>query len=66
VSDLIIDGGHVIAGTPASGYFVPADAAELDHTIEFHKSRALHELLKASRLSGNAYLELAGQLRVKT
>ena len=65
ISLLIIEDGAGIAGTPASGYFIPATSAELNDTVEFHKHRALHELLKASRLSGIPLLELAGQLRLK-
>lgn len=66
ISLLIIEDGAGIAGTPAHGYFMPANASELDETVEFHKHRALHELLKASRLSGKPLAELAGQLRLKT
>lgn len=65
ISLLIIEDGAGIAGTPASGYFIPATPAELNETVEFHKHRALHELLKASRLSGIPLLELAGQMRLK-
>lgn len=66
ISLLIIEDGAGIAGTPASGYFIPATPAEMDETVEFHKHRALHELLKASRLSGIPMMELAGQLKLKT
>jgi hypothetical protein len=66
ISVLIIDDGTAIAGTPRSGYFVAVTPEEINETVEFHKGRALHELLKASRLSGTPLLELAGQLRLKT
>lgn len=66
ISELIIEDGYAIAGTPSSGYFIPANHDECLETVEFHKRRALHELLKASRLSGKPVLELAGQLLLKT
>jgi biotin operon repressor len=66
ISDLIIEDGVAVVGTPRSGYFIAATPEETNETVEFHKGRALHELLKASRLSGTPLLELAGQLRLKT
>ena len=66
ISELIIEEGAQIGGRPETGYFIALRPEELDDSVEFHKRRAKHELLKASRLSGKPLLELAGQMVLPT
>lgn len=65
ITELIEDGVGV-CGHPSTGYYIARTPAELEATIEFHKSRALHELHKASRLSKIPLPDLVGQLKLRT
>lgn len=66
VTEAIVDDGIAICGHPSTGYYVAANADELKRTVAFHRDRALHELKKASRLSGEPLEDLVGQLKLKT
>lgn len=58
--------GIAICGHPRTGYFVAATAEELETTVEYLKSRAMHSLRLASRLTKIPLLDLIGQLKLKT
>lgn len=58
--------GIAICGHPAQGYFIAANAAELEVTVEYLKNRALHSLHLASRLTKIPLPDLIGQLKLKT
>jgi biotin operon repressor len=58
--------GIAVCGHPKTGYFIAANAEELDTTVEFLKSRAMHSLHLASRLTKIPLVDLLGQLKLKT
>ena len=58
--------GIAVCGTPETGYYIAADAEELQQTIDFLKHRALHSLTLASRMSKIPMPDLIGQLHVPT
>lgn len=58
--------GIAICGTPRDGYFMAANAEELEETIDFLKSRALCSLTLASRLCKIPLVDLLGQLKLPT
>ncbi len=60
------DEGIAVCGHPSTGYFIAATAEELDVTVEYLKSRALHSLHLASRLTKIPLPDLIGQLHLKT
>jgi biotin operon repressor len=65
ISDLRAD-GHAICGTPAEGYYIAETAAELQHTCEFLRSRAMHSLTLESKLRKIPLTDLLGQLHLPT
>lgn len=66
ITTLINVDGIGICGHPATGYYIASSPDELENTINFHKGRALHELKKASSLSGLPLEELLGQMHLET
>ena len=58
--------GVAICGHPASGYFIAANAQELEETCAFLRSRAMHSLVLESKLRHVTLPDLIGQLRLKT
>lgn len=62
---LAIFDGAAICGTPRSGYFIAASAAECDPTHDFLWRRAMHSLRKL-RAFRRVRQELAGQQRLPT
>ena len=58
--------GIPVCGHPSTGYFIASSAAELETTVEYLKSRAMHSLHLASRLSKIPLVDLLGQLKLKT
>jgi biotin operon repressor len=58
--------GIAVCGHPKTGYFIAANAEELETTVEFLKSRAMHSLHLASRLTKIPLVDLLGQLKLKT
>lgn len=58
--------GIAVCGHPRTGYFIAADAAELETTVEYLKGRAMHSLHLASRLTKIPLVDLLGQLKLKT
>lgn len=65
VSDLRED-GHAVCGTPKDGYYIAADAAELEETCEFLRGRAMHSLRLESRLRKIPLPDLLGQIHLRT
>jgi biotin operon repressor len=66
ITELVNVDGIGICGYPATGYFIASNEEELKNTIKFHTDRALHELKKASSLSGLPLEELMGQMCLET
>lgn len=64
VTELIED-GIAVCSHPKTGYYVAANAAEINDAFLFHHKRALHELHKASRLA-SIRPDLVGQLKLPT
>lgn len=60
------DDGHAVCGTPQDGYYIAANADELEHTCEFLRSRAMHSLTLESRLRRIPLVDLLGQLHLPT
>lgn len=60
------DEGIAVCGKPKTGYFIAANAEELQETVEFLKDRAMHSLHLASRLTRIPLPDLIGQLKFKT
>jgi biotin operon repressor len=58
--------GIAICGHPKTGYFIAANAEELEITVEYLKARALHSLHLVSRLTKIPLPDLVGQLKLKT
>lgn len=66
ITDELIDDGIALCSHPAHGYWIAADAAELQGTVDFHHGRAMHELKKVSKLSKIPLPDLLGQLHLRT
>lgn len=58
--------GVAVCGTPQTGYYIAANAAELDETCQFLRNRAMHSLQLESRLRKIPMPDLLGQLHVPT
>lgn len=58
--------GVAVCGHPRTGYFIAETPAELETTVEYLTSRALHSLRLASRLTRIPLPDLIGQLKLKT
>lgn len=58
--------GIAVCGHPSTGYFIAANAEELEVTVEYLKNRALTSLRLASRLTKRPMEELLGQMNLRT
>lgn len=58
--------GHHICGTPAQGYFIAANDAELLSTCKFLYDRAMSSLKQVAAMRRVSLPDLAGQLRLPT
>lgn len=58
--------GYAIAALPEAGYFLAADAAELESCCAFLRSRALHSLRLEAQMRRISLADLVGQLRLRT
>ena len=58
--------GIAVCGTPETGYYIAASAAELEETCQFLRQRALHSLTLESKLRHVPLPDLLGQMRLKT
>ena len=65
ISDLR-DTGMAICGTPKHGYYIAANAEELEETCAFLHNRAIHSLMLESRLRKIPLSDLLGQLHLPT
>jgi len=63
---LLRDDGNAICGTPQDGYYIAADARELEETCDFLHERALHSLKLEAKLRKIPLPDLLGQLHVPT
>lgn len=66
MTDEVIDSGIALCSHPANGYWIAENAAELEATCQFHRTRALHELAKEAKLRKMPMQDLLGQLHLKT
>lgn len=58
--------GTAVCGTPTTGYYIAANAEELEETCQFLRGRALHSLMLESKLRKVALEDLLGQMRLRT
>lgn len=58
--------GMAVCGKPESGYYIAANAEELEETCQFLRSRALHSLHLEARLRRITLPDLLGQLKLRT
>ncbi len=65
IQELREQGQHICAH-PATGYFIAANAEELDATCEFLYERALCSLKQISRMKKVSLPDIRGQLRLPT
>lgn len=65
VSELRLDGVPV-CGHPTTGYYIAANAEELDETCKFLRDRALHSLKLEATLRKTSLEALIGQLDFET
>lgn len=65
VTELRMEGAH-ICGHPSSGYYMAETPEELEHTLQFLRSRAISSLTLESRMRRISMPELLGQLNLKT
>lgn len=65
VSALRLEGYHV-CGFPGTGYFIAANRAEMEATLNFLENRAMHSLTLVSRMRNIAIPDLVGQLHLNT
>jgi len=65
ITELRMD-GIAVCGHPSSGYFVAATPEELQETLNFLRSRAMHSLVLEARLRNVPLADLVGQLRLPT
>lgn len=66
LTDELIDDGIGLCSHPSRGYYIAQTDKEIEHTCEFHRSRAMHELRKVSRLQKIPLPDLIGQLHLPT
>lgn len=60
------EGGYGVCGTPRDGYYIAANAEELEETCQFLRNRAMHSLTLESRLRKLPLADLVGQLKLPT
>lgn len=58
--------GVAVCGHPKTGYFIAANAGELEDTCKFLRSRAMHSLTLESNLRRVPLPDLLGQLKLPT
>lgn len=65
IQELRLEGYHICAH-PSTGYFMAANADELDYTCVFLYDRAMSSLLQIGRMKKVSLPDLRGQLRLPT
>lgn len=65
ITELRLEGQH-ICGTPEQGYYLAADADELNHTCSFLYERAMASLKQISSMKRVSLPDLRGQLHLPT
>ncbi len=65
VTELRMEGEHV-CGTPRDGYYMASSAEELEHTLQFLRSRAMHSLVLEAAMRKVSLPDLWGQMKLKT
>lgn len=65
VAELRMEGHHLCA-TPSEGYYIAANADELNETCSFLYERAMTTLTQVSRMKNIALPDLRGQLHLPT
>lgn len=64
--DELIEDGLAVCSHPSRGYYIAANVEEVEHTCQFHRGRALHELHKEAKLRKISLPDLLGQLHLRT
>lgn len=57
---------HAICAHPSTGYFIAANAEELEETCQFLRGRAMHSLHLEAKLRKIPMADLIGQMRLRT
>jgi len=65
ITDLRME-GHAVCGHPRDGYYIARTAEELEETLKFLRSRALHSLSIEAAMRKLSLLDLLGQMRLKS
>lgn len=65
ITDLRLEGHHV-CGTPESGYYLAANAEELNRTCSFLYDRCMASLTQIARMKQVSLPDLRGQLQLPT
>lgn len=65
VTELRLD-GRAVCAHPATGYFIARTPEELEETLAFLRSRAMHSLTVLAAMQRQTLGDLVGQLRLKT
>lgn len=60
------DEGVAVCGRPNTGYFIAANAEELEETCQFLRSRAMHSLHLEAQLRKTTLPDLIGQMHLRT
>ena len=60
------DDGVAVCGHPGAGYFIAANAEELEETCQFLRSRAMHSLHLEAQLRKMPLADLVGQMHLRT
>ena len=60
------DDGHAVCGHPRTGYFIAETDDELERTCKFLRARAMHSLVRESKLRKISLPALLGQLNLNT
>lgn len=58
--------GRAVCGHPETGYFIAATAEELQETLHFLRTRALHSLVLEAKMRRMPLQDLLGQLHLPT
>ncbi|HSH71573.1 MAG TPA: hypothetical protein VK974_00825 [Methylophilaceae bacterium] len=66
LTGLAIEKGISVCGQPNTGYYIAMNAKEVEETCQFHRSRAMHELVKESRLRKVSLADLLGQMKLSS
>lgn len=64
ISQCRFEDGHAICGHPHTGYYMATTPEELQDTCRFLEKRAMHSLIRLSRMKNVSLPDLLGQLKL--